>query len=375
MHEPSALSNTLMGTRVKAAREASHWTQDQLALALGLKDRQSVSDIENGKRAVKSAELLTLADLLGQELEFFIDPFAVAGEAQFCWRSTKDVPEKSLQAFELQASHWVGLLRWLRMQATKPPSPLKRRLRLSAHSRPDDAMACAEALAASLEMGRIPSTWMVECIERNLDIPVLFVDTAQKSKEPAFSAATCDLHDLGVLLVNRQAPATHQFFYLAQELFHALTWDAMTPAHRVSNVLDEARRIGRIEQMANHFAAAFLMPTASLDQLVGPAQYADAEHLALVAEQFRVPPWALAWRLLGMQRIDQSTHNALRRRRELTSGAPMPKRFSLTFAKLLHSALDNGQLSSRKAAKAMGMSLSELSKFFVEHALTRPFEL
>ena len=45
------ISQKLIGYRVKAARIAAGLTQDQLTQGLGLNDRQSVSDIENGKRA------------------------------------------------------------------------------------------------------------------------------------------------------------------------------------------------------------------------------------------------------------------------------------------------------------------------------------
>ncbi len=50
------ISHKLIGFRVKAAREAKGWTQDQLTQGLGLNDRQTVSDIENGKRALKPDE-------------------------------------------------------------------------------------------------------------------------------------------------------------------------------------------------------------------------------------------------------------------------------------------------------------------------------
>src|SRR5580704_11234149 len=93
------IAQRLLGYRVKAAREARGWTQDQLTQALGLNDRQSVSDIENGKRSLKPDELLQVSDLLNRDIEFFIDPFAVAGEAQFSWRAAPDVPEDSLDRF------------------------------------------------------------------------------------------------------------------------------------------------------------------------------------------------------------------------------------------------------------------------------------
>ncbi len=57
---PEEISQKLIGYRVKAAREAKHWTQDRLTRELGLNDRQSVSDIENGKRALKPEEMLAL---------------------------------------------------------------------------------------------------------------------------------------------------------------------------------------------------------------------------------------------------------------------------------------------------------------------------
>lgn len=47
----------LVGFRVKAARESKGWTQDRLTEGLGLKDRQSVSDIENGKRMLRTEEM------------------------------------------------------------------------------------------------------------------------------------------------------------------------------------------------------------------------------------------------------------------------------------------------------------------------------
>ncbi|MGO9444691.1 MAG: helix-turn-helix transcriptional regulator, partial [Thiobacillaceae bacterium] len=151
------ISQKLIGFRVKAAREAKGWTQDQLTQGLGLNDRQSVSDIENGKRSLKPEEMLALSDLLDRDLEFFIDPFAVAGEAQFSWRAAPEVPEDGLDGFEIKAGQWIGLLRWLREQRDSRASVLKRALRLSAQSSYEDAQERAESLVAELDLGVIPA--------------------------------------------------------------------------------------------------------------------------------------------------------------------------------------------------------------------------
>ena len=65
------LSPRLVGYRVKAAREGKGWTQEQLTSAMGINDRQTLSDIEKGKRLVKPDELVLLSDLLEREVEFF----------------------------------------------------------------------------------------------------------------------------------------------------------------------------------------------------------------------------------------------------------------------------------------------------------------
>jgi Zn-dependent peptidase ImmA (M78 family)/transcriptional regulator with XRE-family HTH domain len=369
------ISQKLIGYRVRAAREAKNWTQDQLTQGLGLNDRQSVSDIENGKRGLKPDELLALSDLLDRDIEFFIDPFAVAGEAQFSWRAAPEIPEDSLDGFELKAGQWIGLLRWLREQRNSGTSPLKHSLRLTAQSSFEDAIARAEGLVATLDLGKIPAERLIERIERELDIPVLFVDTIETPHGQSISGATCHLQDLGVILVNRNESEARRFYDLAHELFHALTWDAIKPDHRESNSSEDRGRTKRIEQLANNFAAALLMPAASLGQLIDQRRANDVDHLADAAGEMRVAPSALAWRLFNMKRIDEATRDALLWHRQRASVAAAPKRFSLSFVTMLHLAIDRGQLSARKAAKAMGMNLSVLSELFAEHSLAAPFEL
>jgi hypothetical protein len=42
---------------------------------------------------------------------------------------------------------------------------------------------------------------------------------------------------------------------------------------------------------------------------------------------------------------------------------------------MLHEALENGRLSARKAAKAMGLGLGGLTELFAQYDLAAPFEL
>ncbi len=369
------ISHKLIGFRVKAAREAKGWTQDQLTQGLGLNDRQSVSDIENGKRTLRPEEMLVLSDLLDRDIEFFIDPFAVAGEAQFNWRADPGVPEDSLDGFELKAGQWIGLLRWLREQRDSRVSVLKRALRLSTQSSFEDAQERAESLAVELDLGVIPAETLIDKVERELDIPVLFVDMVETADGKSISGATCHLEEMGVILINRNESEARRFFDLAHELFHALTWDAMKPEHRESNSFEERSKGKRIEQLANSFAAALLMPRASLEKLVDKERINDIAHLCEVAGLLRVAPVALAWRLFNLKLICDETRQSLSQEKQRPSVSGAPKRFSPSFVKMLHDALDNGRLSARKAAKTIGLGLGGLTELFGQYDLPAPFEL
>ena len=374
---PEKISQQMIGYRVKAARECKGWTQVQLAEGLGLNDRQSISEIEKGKRTLKPDELVALSDLLNRDIEFFLDPFSVVGEAQFSWRADPKLPGDSLDGFEIKAGQWIGLLRWLRGQQGHRASALKPTLRLSAQSSYEDAQERAESLATRLSIATIPAEALIDKIERELDIPILFVDTMVADDGRSISGATCHLEEMGVILINRNENEARRFYDLAHELFHALTWDAMKPDHRESNSTEErnSNTGKRIEQLANNFAAALLMPRASLDKLIAVDQYSDIAHLCKVAALLHVAPIALAWRLFNLNLIDADTRQELSQEKQRPSASGTPKRFSESFVRMLHEALEKGRLSARKAAKTMGMGLGDLGELFAQYDLPAPFEL
>ena len=368
-------SQKIIGFRVKAARVAAKLTQEQLTKKLGLNDRQSISDIENGKRAMKPNELLALSDLLDRDIEFFLDPFAVVGEAQFSWRTTTNVSEESLAGFELKAGQWIGLLRWLREQQSGRASVLKRTLRLSAQSSFEDAQESAERFVAELDLGIIPAETLIDKIERELDIPVLFVDTLDTSEGQSISGATCHLGNFSVILINRNESEARRYYDLAHELFHALTWDSMRPEYRESNSIEERNQGKRVEQLANNFAAALLMPRPSLTKLIDSNRLDDIPYLCHIAELLHVAPVALAWRLFNLKLINEHTRSTLCQEKQRSSVSTPPKRFSIAFVRMLHESLENGRLSARKAAKTLQLGLDGLKALFVQYDLPAPFDL
>lgn len=364
-----------IGTRVKYAREQLRMTQDSLAEAVGFKDRQTISDIENGKRAVKTDELLELSEVLNQEMEFFLDPFNVVAEAQYSWRASESLPGADLDRFQVIANGWVGMLRWLHCQDAGPPPDFAiLGLRMNASSTYEQAMFFGEKLAEILELGLVPALALPECLESKLDIPVLFVDASAGLPKNAISGAACQIDGFNAILINRRESLFRRNFDLAHELFHVLTWEAMPPSHRESNGVEHRAKVKRVEQLANNFAGALLMPCDSLDHFIEHGRATDIQHLADVAAKLQVTTEALSWRLKNLGRIDDVTRVQLASVKR-SDNQEVPKLFSAAFIEKLHIALDRGRLSARKAAKTLSMTLFELTQLFDAHGMSVPFEL
>lgn len=375
------LTNRSIGSRVKNVRELRDMTQERVAEAMGFKDRQTLSDIENGRRSLKAEELLRLAEILGRDLEFFLDPFVIAGEAGFSWRVSAEVPSETLEAFEARTGKMVGLLRWLREQESGPAEPLVSNLRLTVKSSYEDAQARAEALVKQFNLGPVPAEKLSSWIEEQLSIQVLHLDIPQTA---AISGAYCHLKDLGAILINRGEGEGRRNYDVAHELFHALTWEFMEPQHqepdapedRARGLASEDRnRAKRIEQLADNFAAALLMPLDSLGVLIDPKRRDDTAHLAEVAARLHVTTKALGWRLFNLGWINEDTRRALATEKPDRAPSSAPNRYSMGLAVMLHKAIDDGRLSARKAAKALELNLTQLATLFTDYGLDQPFEL
>ena len=123
-------------------------------------------------------------------------------------------------------------------------------------------MAAGERFAADFKLGPVPAEQLAEVMERELGVLVLMVDAIE-----GVSGAACRLPDLDAVLINRHEVPGRRNFDLAHELFHILTWDAMPPEH-VEDASEQSKI--RVEQLANNFASAVLMPAEVLDRF-GPA--------------------------------------------------------------------------------------------------------
>ena len=368
------MAGQLIGARIKALRQERGLSQDGMASLFGFKDRQTVSAIETGARRVTATELLLAVEKLNVPLDYFTDPFRLDGEGLFSWRQ-RSVGRSELEEYERVASRWIGAYRAMSAQVGRQPPLMRRALGLTKQSRLDEAADAGERFAVEFDLGDVPARRLTAIMEERLGILVLMVDAYQ-----GISGAACRLPELDAVLIARNEVAGRRNFDLAHELFHILTWEAMPPEH-----VEEARDFGgnRVEQLANNFAAAVLMPQAAVDSF-GDWGHLDEEGLIVqlnaAADELNVTSSALRWRLVTLRHLTKARARtipelALRNNgREKAEESP-PTLFSRPFAEVVALAIDQGHVSVRRSAELLGVSIEGLEDLFSAHGLDCAIDL
>jgi transcriptional regulator with XRE-family HTH domain len=411
------MATDLIGARIKALREKRDLSQDDLARLFGFKDRQTVSAIETGERRVSAEELLLAIEKLGEPLDYFTNPFLLVGEGKFSWRQS-GVGLPRLEAFERSAGRWIAAYRTLAPQVGRPIPLLRRTLGLTSRSSFEDAAAAGERFAAEFRLfrdadtagerfadlprmpfpplrarasprveemlafrmdfaaeftlGDPPATRLVDVMERELGLLVLMIDAFE-----GVSGAACRLPALDTVLINRHESPGRRHFDLGHELFHMLTWDTMPPEH-VEESTEQSRN--RVEQLANSFASGLLMPATVLDRF-GPWDNDLVRSLNAAANALAVTATALKWRLVSLGRLGRAeaarVPDAPLRNNGRPAGVrgPVPPLFSKPFAEVIALAIEQGQVTARRAADLLDMTLEDFLDLCATHRLEAPFDL
>lgn len=365
--QQSLPTSLAIGRRIQLAREAKGLTQDALAHALEVPSHQSISELEKGNRALQPGELAKLARTLNQDVNYFVDPLSVEGEASYSWRRPVGSPLPP-SSFRSQIDKTVGLYRWLRQLEGQTEDVTKLNLKVSESTTFEAAERAGEGLGRRLNLGSVPSRKLLEKVERDLDVPVLFMDMKPEQTEGSVSGVTVHLGEMNCILINRLESSGRRAFDLAHELFHAMSWDALPPAEVEADEPGNGKstRKGRTEQLADKFASALLMPADLLREKVSGTGSSDISRLRALAQYFGVSTSALAFRLLGLKLIDQKTCDGLKATPAPEADNNRPKRYSERFVILLADALRSGQLSPRTAAKTLLLNLDELDALLRE---------
>lgn len=364
----------VISRRLKAAREKKRLTQAQLSEKLGFRDRQTLAAIEAGQRKILAEELVRAAQVLGVDLDYFTDAFRLVGEGKFSWRSAKDAAPNVLEEFEERAGRWLATYRKLR-EGQDAPNPLQARLPLTEGITFEQARVAAEDLGRVWDLGEIPALRLEDRVREKLGTLVLYVDAP-----PGISGAACQLPGLSAILINRKEPEGRRHYDLAHETFHLLTWEQMPPAHTETDI-PRGGKGRRVEQLADNFASALLMPERTL----APRWQARGDRdvhawLNTTASELLVTAVALKWRLVQLgwlTKADLAEINdaKLSTKARPKKDRPVPRLFGPEFVQRVHTALSEGDLSVRRAASLLEMTIEDLADLFKSYDLPVPFDL
>jgi Zn-dependent peptidase ImmA (M78 family)/DNA-binding XRE family transcriptional regulator len=365
-----------IGLRLRAARERLGLTQRQLATALGLEHRQSLAAIEAGERRLSAEELLRAVSALGVDLDFFTDSFRLSGEGRFSFRAQPGVAAQVLDRFEEQAGRWIATYRELSAQQGDHPDWLELKLALTSRSTFEEAQAAAAAIGKRWELGDRPAESLHSAIERHLDALVLYMDAP-----PGISGAASQVTGLNAILVNRREPEGRRNFDLAHELFHLLTWDAMPPQRVEAVDVPRAGKGNRVEQLAENFAAALLMPETTLRARWSAREPQADLHdwLNETAVDLRVSALACKWRLHNLGCLTRSDLLDINDQRLVANGRAASTQgpvslFSEPFVTRIAAGIDAGRLSVKRAASLLALSLDELAALLLDYGIEPSFE-
>lgn len=320
-----------IGRRLRFARECRQITQESAGTALGLQ-RSAISLMESGQRQVSTLELIRLAELYGQAVEWFVNPRIPMEQEDpviALFRAEPDLQSEIVQAHASRCLRLLGEGASLRRLIGRSPAASLPRYDLPIPRTVGQAIAQGQLVAEQerrrLDLGKAPVRNVSETLTHQ-DIWVAALPLPDK-----ISGLFLSSPDFGMAILANlaQPPARRRFSYL-HEYGHALM-DRDTPA-TVTSVHNAKTRP---EQRANAFAATFLMPAAGVrdflhnlgkgrgsrheeaamdtvtaegirGMLRSPAgsqnvTYADA---ALLARHFGVSYAAAVWRLRGLNLVN-----------------------------------------------------------------------
>ena len=361
------MSHALARQRLIALRRHHGWSQEALSAHLGFNDRQTLSEIECGRRALAPEELVRAADAFGVSLDHFTDPLKPGpDEGVFTWEGPAGADGKTTD-FSARAGEWLAAFRHVRHLQGRPVRSSVARLALTPQSTPEDAEAEGEALARAWCLGDVPARALPGFLERVLDTLVLHVELPG-----GLRAGAGQLGAVNAVLIDRREPVAQRALSLASQVFRLLAWSELGRTGR-----DDKKS----ERWAQAFARGLLVPRGAVDAAVArrPLPAAVPERLVWIrtlSRHLNVPPSILAQRLVALGVLSRGDAGRLpdagMRQDPVRASAPLMSR---PLMEALAWALDRGHLSVRRTARLVGLTVDGLAALFRAHGMAPGFDL
>lgn len=338
--------------RIKRARVAAGLSQREAAARADL-SAMAISKFEQGQAVPTSSTLIRLARALNTRLEFFLRPITVTlGQPQY--RKRASLSGKQLHQLEAQILNQVERFIELLQLFPRPPIlPFSVPPSIPAQVDSLDAIEdAADALRSAWALGLNALPSLSDTLEaRGVLVLETAVDVSSK-----FDGLATSVAGYPVIVIGDQWPGDRQRFTIAHELGHLIL------AGRLPSTLD-------VEAACDRFAAAFLVPRASVVQSLGehrnfiaPRELLDLKH----AFGLSIRAWVRRAHDVGV--ISAKTAATLfktiaaRGWNQLEPGDPFPPEHPTLFERLIFHALTEDLISTSKASELLGISSFELSQ-------------
>ena len=293
-----------LGARIRALRERVGIQSQLVAGRLGI-DPSAMSNIERGKRAVKSDELAIIASVLGVSPLAILSKDSLLGRLPIAPRLQEAPATEGAAVARLTA---LAELNEVLAEGGLPPTPLLEGVPSADTYR---WLQSADELA-SWARDRIPVSQdqsdrlsaLADGIESRLGVDVL----VESYPVDDFAGASITDWAFPFILVNRQQPTTRALFTLAHELAHVLSRQGAILTLDVNLIAKS-----NWERFANAFAASFLMPEARVREIV-VASGRTVGALAAMLIEFGVSFESLVYRLHNLGLINARGRDQLRAR-------------------------------------------------------------
>ncbi len=306
------IDDQLIGQRIRTARKVAGYKQAYLADHLGL-SISTISDIERGQRSITGPELYSLAELLGQPVDYFLKWSGRRSPSfRYLFReaSEQGLSTEIFDEFERLCSDYALL-----EEITETP-PLPKPPDYSGFGfrslRDADRLAQMERARMGLGDGAILD--ITQLLDEQGGARVFHVPLGPNTLS---GAAARDREGWACILVNASEPDYRRAFSIAHEYGHCLAHlqyasesaglvaahiDARNPEHHFSSSNDK-------ERFCNAFAASFLMPATKVTDLYerfvrARGGFTD-DMLYLMAKYFGVSPVAVGWRLVSLRKVSK----------------------------------------------------------------------
>lgn len=356
-----------IGHRIKAERERKKISQETLAKAVGWNSHQIVSMVEQEKREVKSWELYEIAKFLSVDIDILLGNKELSEQPYVLWRE-KPEEEKLLEArFLSECDNYL----WIeQLVSGAKESPIlvfeelpQKTINLQQFTL-ENAYQLAEDIRQRMSLGDFPAVQLLGVLQDRYGVKFI---VNQEEMKPS---AACSRSKKGCFVfINGCHAEPRQYFSIAHELFHLITWDP-----KMLKIVDRDPKMHeKNEKLANAFAAGLLIPRekilAEFTKIFNAERAITASDIIALAEQFQVSKEAMLYRMKNVNLINDEKLNEIKKRlltvrTAKTDNPTIADSLMSKFVRLVYLACEHVKISRAKAAKLLNIDLCDLSSLF-----------